>query len=82
LCTHHLLALDREDARKHTLSQASAQDDNIVLGCDLVHVCGCMDRIDSVEGLRRAKDKGDGRCLLGGLLAVTIAPLRAGLLCG
>ena len=26
----------------HTLGQASAQDDNIVLRCDLVHDCGWM----------------------------------------
>jgi len=45
-CVHqslHLLALDGEDARKHTLGQASAQDDDVVLGCDLVHDCGWLD---------------------------------------
>lgn len=41
-CTHHFLALDGEDARKHTLGQASTQDDDVVLGCDLVHDCGWL----------------------------------------
>lgn len=35
----HLLALDGEHAREHTLGQAGAQDDHVVFRSDLIHVC-------------------------------------------
>ena len=39
-CVHvHLLALDGEHAGQHALGQASAEDDNIVFGSDLIHGC-------------------------------------------
>ena len=46
----HLLALDGEHARKHALGQAGAEDDNIVFGSDLIHVC---------DGFAKAGDSSD-----------------------
>ena len=39
----HLLALNGEHAREHTLGQAGAENDNVVFGSDFVHVCGGFD---------------------------------------
>ena len=59
----HLLALDGEHAGQHALGQASAEDDNIVFGSDLVHDCGGIEAGYSSDELVEQERRECSLCL-------------------
>lgn len=61
----HLLALDGEHAGQHALGQASAEDDNIVFGSDLVHDCGGIEAGYSSDELMEQERRECSLCLGG-----------------